>query len=71
MQACAGADLVLHLTEWREYRELDPAAVLPVVAHPRLLDCRNALDAEAWQRAGWQVWALGRPGLQRAFSSGS
>jgi UDPglucose 6-dehydrogenase len=57
----AGADLVLHLTEWREFRTLDPAATKELVASPRLVDGRNALDPHAWREAGWTYRALGRP----------
>ncbi len=60
-KAVEGADLVLHLTEWRQYRELDPAALVPLVREARLLDGRNALDIDRWREAGWQVRALGRP----------
>jgi UDPglucose 6-dehydrogenase len=59
-KACEGADLVLHLTEWKQYRELDPAALAAVTKTPRLLDARNALDRERWQAAGWTFRALGR-----------
>jgi UDPglucose 6-dehydrogenase len=61
LEACQGADVVLHLTEWREYREIDPVALAGVVAHARILDARNALDAPAWIGAGWTFKALGRP----------
>jgi UDPglucose 6-dehydrogenase len=60
-KACEGADVVLHLTEWKQYRELDPAALAAVTNTPRMLDARNALDREKWQAAGWTVRALGRP----------
>jgi UDPglucose 6-dehydrogenase len=59
-KACERADLVLHLTEWREYREIDPAQLTAVVRTPRILDGRNALDVPQWRRAGWTVRALGR-----------
>ncbi|MFI5955295.1 UDP-glucose dehydrogenase family protein [Cryptosporangium sp. NPDC051539] len=59
-KACEGAHVVLHLTEWAEYRQLDPAAIAEVVAAPALVDGRNALDAAAWRAAGWTVRALGR-----------
>ncbi len=59
-KALEGADLVIHLTEWSNYRELDPAAVRDLVHAPRLLDGRNALDLDRWQLAGWTVAALGR-----------
>ena len=60
-EAAAGADLVLLLTEWDQYRSLDPAAFGAVVAHRRMLDGRNALDPAAWRAAGWTYRALGRP----------
>jgi UDPglucose 6-dehydrogenase len=60
-KACERADVVLHLTEWREYRELDPAELARMVNQPRLIDARNALPVDAWRTAGWTVRALGRP----------
>jgi UDPglucose 6-dehydrogenase len=62
-KACEHADLVLHLTEWAEYRELDPARLAGVVRTPRLLDGRNVLDTAQWQAAGWAVRCLGRPSV--------
>ena len=58
--ALMGADLVLHLTEWKVYRELDPAKMAKLVANPIMIDGRNALDREAWIAAGWKFRALGR-----------
>jgi UDPglucose 6-dehydrogenase len=58
--ALKGADLVLHLTEWKVYRELDPAKMAKLVANPIMIDGRNALDREAWTAAGWKFRALGR-----------
>ena len=58
--AIKGADLVLHLTEWKVYRELDPAKMAKLVANPIIIDGRNALDREAWTAAGWKFRALGR-----------
>ncbi|MGH3923883.1 MAG: UDP-glucose dehydrogenase family protein, partial [Pseudonocardiaceae bacterium] len=40
--AATGADVVLHLTEWAEFRMTDPAVLAKVVATPRILDGRNA-----------------------------
>ena len=60
-EAARGADLVLLLTEWEEYRNLDPEEFGKVVAHRRLLDGRSALDPTAWRAAGWTYRALGRP----------
>jgi len=55
-----GADLVLHLTEWKVYRELDPHKVRAMVNTPIIIDGRNALDRELWKSAGWKFRALGR-----------
>jgi UDPglucose 6-dehydrogenase len=59
-EAVAGAELVLLLTEWREYVELDPVWVRSLVREPRMLDGRNALEPQVWRDAGWTYRALGR-----------
>ena len=59
--ACEGADLVLLLTEWREFCELDPARLGARVRARRVLDARNALEPAAWRAAGWTYRGLGRP----------
>jgi UDPglucose 6-dehydrogenase len=61
IEAVRGADVVLHLTEWREFRELDPAELGDVAAARVVLDGRNALDPEVWRGAGWTYRAMGRP----------
>ncbi|WP_035801090.1 UDP-glucose dehydrogenase family protein [Kitasatospora mediocidica] len=61
LEAVEGAHVVLHLTEWQEFRELDPSEVGALVAERRLLDGRNVLDADAWRAAGWTYRAMGRP----------
>jgi UDPglucose 6-dehydrogenase len=58
--ALDGAEVVLHLTEWREYRSVDPSELAALVASPNLIDGRNVLDLEAWKAAGWTVRAPGR-----------
>jgi UDPglucose 6-dehydrogenase len=60
-QAVAGAELVLLLTEWPEYVQLDPSALAKHVGELRILDGRNALDPTVWRGAGWTYRALGRP----------
>ena len=59
--AVQDADLVLHLTEWHEFRTMDPELVGKMVAKKRILDGRNALDPDRWRAAGWSYRALGRP----------
>ena len=60
-EAVEGADVVLLLTEWREYRDLDPHVFGAGMRHRRLVDGRNALEPAAWRAAGWTYRALGRP----------
>jgi UDPglucose 6-dehydrogenase len=59
-EAAARADAVLVLTEWKQFRELDPVAFGEVVARKRIVDGRNALDRDTWVAAGWTYRALGR-----------
>lgn len=60
-EAAKDADAVLVLTEWREYRELDPGALGEIVSGRVILDGRNCLEPAAWRDAGWHYRALGRP----------
>lgn len=61
LKAVEGSDVVLHLTEWKEYGDLDPTKLTGLVRTPHLLDARNALNIDRWRSAGWTVRALGRP----------
>ena len=60
-QAVDRADLVLHLTEWPEFRQLDPAHLLTHVGRPVVIDARLKLDSDHWSAAGWEIHQLGRP----------
>ncbi|MGH6657343.1 MAG: UDP-glucose dehydrogenase family protein [Actinocrinis sp.] len=59
--AARDADVVVLLTEWTEFREIDPEALGAVVKQRKVVDGRLALDAEAYRAAGWEYRALGRP----------
>ncbi|WP_173036961.1 UDP-glucose dehydrogenase family protein [Phytohabitans flavus] len=61
MDVTRDADVVVLLTEWAEFREIDPVVLAGVVAHRRIVDGRHALDAGQWRAAGWEYRALGRP----------
>jgi len=61
LAAAKDADLVLHLTEWAEFRQMDPDTLGAVVSRRRMVDGRNALDPVRWRAAGWTYRALGRP----------
>jgi UDPglucose 6-dehydrogenase len=53
------AEIVLHLTEWKIYREIDPVKAKSLVSKAIIIDGRNALDRNKWIDAGWQFRALG------------
>ena len=63
-EACADVDVVLHLTEWSVYREIDPAVLGKVVRHKRILEGRHTLDSGSYVRDGWDFRALGRPHIR-------
>ncbi len=54
------SDAILHLTEWKMYRELDPHSLKSQVKSSIIIDGRNMLDREKWIQAGWKFRALGR-----------
>lgn len=57
----SGADLVLHLTAWSEYQNLDPTELRRLVNRRWIIDGRNSLSPTRWQSAGWTYLAPGRP----------
>lgn len=60
LEAAQGADAVVLVTEWAEYRALDPVALREIVATPIIIDGRNVLDAAIWRAAGWTYIGMGR-----------
>lgn len=59
--AARGADVVLLLTEWNDYLELDPQKIAEIVRSRAIVDARNALDPAKWREAGFTYRGLGRP----------
>lgn len=57
-EAAKGADVVLVLTEWKLFRDLDPASL--DTSAKVILDGRNCLDRDRWRSAGWTYRSLGR-----------
>ena len=60
-EAVSGADLLLLLTEWDEFKAMDPEAIGAWVGQRNIVDGRNVLDPVVWRAAGWHYRALGRP----------
>ncbi|WP_296139755.1 UDP-glucose/GDP-mannose dehydrogenase family protein [uncultured Tessaracoccus sp.] len=59
-EAVDGADVVMLLTPWRQFLELDPARLIEKVGSPNIIDGRNVLDPKAWSDAGWNYIGMGR-----------
>lgn len=62
MEAADGAAVVLLLTEWDQFRSIDPVQLGTAATGRVIVDGRHALDADAWREAGWVYRALGRAG---------
>jgi UDPglucose 6-dehydrogenase len=60
LEAADGAHVVALLTEWDEFRTIDPHVLGEVVAKRSVVDGRDALDPDIWRSAGWDYRALGR-----------
>ena len=60
LEAAEGADAVLLLTDWPEFRSLDFAALRKVMVRPLILDGRNLLDSETLRAAGFEYLAMGK-----------
>ncbi|MGC5616625.1 UDP-glucose dehydrogenase family protein [Georgenia sp. Z1491] len=60
-EAADGADVVMLLTEWKQFKELDPDELAEVAPARIIVDGRNALDPARWRAAGWTYYGIGRP----------
>ncbi|GAA2136654.1 UDP-glucose/GDP-mannose dehydrogenase family protein [Arthrobacter humicola] len=58
-EAVSGADVVLVLTEWQEFRDLHPQGIQSLVNNKQIVDGRNVLGKDEWESAGWTFRALG------------
>jgi UDPglucose 6-dehydrogenase len=59
-EACDGADVTLVLTEWDEFRCLEPKYLDPIVRRRCIIDGRNCLDQAKWRSGGWTYRGMGR-----------
>ncbi|MEE6289214.1 UDP-glucose/GDP-mannose dehydrogenase family protein [Georgenia sp. MJ173] len=60
-EAITGAQLTLLLTEWTDFRQLDPTTTHALPANATIIDGRNVLDPQQWRDAGWTFHSIGRP----------
>ncbi len=58
--AATGADVVVLVTEWNEFRQLDTDRLSEVMAGRVIVDCRNIYDPETFEKAGFSYVGVGR-----------
>jgi UDPglucose 6-dehydrogenase len=56
-----GADALVIITEWNEFRALDLARAKTLLRQPVFVDLRNVYNAEEMTEAGFQYTSIGRP----------
>jgi UDPglucose 6-dehydrogenase len=61
LDVARGADVLVVLTEWPEFGELDADKVAHLMSGSTVVDCRNMLDAARLRRAGLTYVGVGRP----------
>jgi len=59
-QACEGADALVIITEWNQFRMLDLDRVRKLLSRPCLVDLRNIYDPATVAAAGFEYWSIGR-----------
>jgi UDPglucose 6-dehydrogenase len=59
-EVCEGADALVIVTEWNEFRMLDLARVKELLSEPILIDLRNVYEPRAMEAAGFHYVSVGR-----------
>lgn len=59
-EALEGADVMVIVTEWNEFRMIDLERARALMVEPRMVDLRNIYDRERLSEAGFQYWGVGR-----------
>ena len=62
LEAVTGADVLVVITEWHEFRGLDPRRIKEVMRQPRIVDLRNIFNPEEMRGLGFLYEGVGRPG---------
>jgi len=60
-EAATGADVLVVITEWHEFRGLDPRRIKEAMRKPRIVDLRNIFDPEEMRGLGFAYEGIGRP----------
>lgn len=60
LAACDGADVLAVLTEWDEFKWVEPQDVAAVMKGRHIVDARNVLDRSQWRKSGFAYEGIGR-----------
>jgi UDPglucose 6-dehydrogenase len=60
-EAATGADVLVVITEWHEFRGLDPRRIKEAMRQPRIVDLRNIFNPEEMRGLGFRYECIGRP----------
>ena len=60
-EAVTGADVLVVITEWHEFRGLDPRRIKELMRKPRIVDLRNIFNPEEMRGLGFAYEGVGRP----------
>ena len=63
--AAQGADALVIMTEWNEFRSLDLEKIGSIMNHKTILDTRNVLDPTLVESLGFRYRSIGRPGSSK------
>ena len=59
----SGADALIILTEWKQYRRPDLDRMRSLMARPLIIDGRNLFDPEKMREQGFEYISIGRPNV--------
>ncbi len=59
-EALTGADVMVIVTEWNEFRMIDLQRAKEIMSEPKMVDLRNVYDPARIGEAGFQYWSVGR-----------
>ena len=59
LSPCDGSHVLVVLTDWDEFRKIEPVEVAERMANRAVVDARNSLDRQVWQRAGFDFQSIG------------
>ena len=60
IEVTVGADALLVLTEWDDFKWISPSTISISMRGKQVIDARNILDRNDWQRAGFSYQGIGR-----------